>query len=228
MKWSCHPDQDREPSGEFDDTNVGPAQHMFDLKTPREVFEQFITPDMIKHIVRCTNVYGERYFEKKQRKEAWKPVTDNEMWSFIAILIATGRNKQNHMSINLLWTRQKPWRIDFYSYAMGQRRFKLIYVCLRFDDIRTRAERIQASGDKLEPIKTISDMFVANRVRNYIPPKILTVDERLCLFRGKYIYTKSLEICDQHISIYRTVFIQSVHPQQTWQVWHQNLGLCCA
>lgn len=188
MKWSCEPIQDREEIGEFDDTNVGPAEHMLGLKTPREVFEQFFTNDMIDHIVRCTNIYGERYFEMRKRKDEWKPVTINEMRSFIAILIATGRNKQNHMSLDVLWTHQKSWRVGFYAYSMGQRRFKLIYVCLRFDDVRTRSERVQHSTDKkLEPIKTISDQFITNCLRNYIAPKILTVDERLCLFRGNYI-----------------------------------------
>lgn len=184
MKWTCKPKPNRTTSGKFDETSVGPASHMVNLKTPREMFEQFITVDMIKEIVRCTNIYGKNYFEKKNRKEVWRPITVNEMWSFIAILIATGRNKQNHMSIEQLWSSHKPWRIDFYSYCMGQRRFKLIYVCLRFDDKTTRAERIQASGDKLEPIKIVTDLFVSNCQRNYIPPKVLTVDERLCLFRG--------------------------------------------
>lgn len=151
------------------------------MKTPREVFEAFFTAEIIEEVVTCTNGYGVQKF-----LESWKPVTKNEMLGFIAILIATGRNKQNHVSLDELWTSNKVWRIEFYRLVMSKNRFKQIYICLRFDDRSTRPQRFQVSNDKLEPIRSVFDKFVARCQDNYVAPKNLTVDERLCLFRGKH------------------------------------------
>lgn len=181
--WSFESHPDREPNGEFDDSFIGPADHCRGIKTAREAFQTFLSPDIIREVVRCTNLNGERYSQTSNIK--WKPVTENEMWSFISILIAAGRNKQNHYSIEAMWTACKAWKIDFYSFAMGKNRFKELFICLRFDDRETRAERFRKSNDKLEPIRVIFDIFVENCRKSYVPPCALTIDERLCLFRGK-------------------------------------------
>ncbi|KAL9698498.1 hypothetical protein quinque_001939 [Culex quinquefasciatus] len=170
-------------------SNVGPAPHCRKMKTPRDVFLAFLSPEIIDEIVVCTNLYGTGRYGKE-----WKAVTTNEILSFIAILIAAGRNHQNHVNVNDMWTSNKNWRINFYHHALAKNRFKEIFICLRTDDVRTRKSRFLKSGDKLEPIRKIFDVFVANCQRNYVPPKVLTVDERLCLFRGRVsfrVYIKS-------------------------------------
>ncbi|XP_038106842.1 piggyBac transposable element-derived protein 3-like [Culex quinquefasciatus] len=177
------------PIKDFDASNVGPAPHCRKFRTAKEAFLAFLSSDIIDEIVECTNLYGRR-----KRESSRKDVTKNEVLSFIAVLIAAGRNHQNHVHINEMWTANKTWRIDFYRFALGKNRFKELFVCLRTDNVLDRNDRYMKSHDKLEPIRKILDIFVSNCQRNYVPPKVLTVDERLCLFRGRVsfrVYIKS-------------------------------------
>lgn len=156
---------------------------MRNLKSASQAFKAFLSTAIIEEVVLCTNLFGDRYFTGK--KKDWKPVTTNEIWAFIGILIAAGRNHQNHMSVATMWSSNRAWSIDFYRFGMSKNRFKDIYVVLRFDDVTTRPDRFKHSNDRLEPIRKIFDMFVQNCLHNYIAPRNLTIDERLCLFRGK-------------------------------------------
>lgn len=185
-RWGTKPPADVDmapPIKDFDACNVGPAPHCRKFRTAKEAFLAFLSSDIIDEIVECTNLYGRR-----KRESSWKDVTKNEVLSFIAVLIAAGRNHQNHVHINEMWTANKTWRIDFYRFALGKNRFKELFVCLRTDNVLDRNDRYMKSHDKLEPIRKILDIFVSNCQRNYVPPKVLTVDERLCLFRGECDY----------------------------------------
>lgn len=195
MVWSSELPKNRESSGKFDDSKVGPAEHCRNLKSIAQAFKVFLTEEMIEEVVRCTNLYGERYFTEKKQK--WKPVTVNELWAFIGILIAAGRNHQNHVNLNTMWSSNKAWTIDFYRLGMSKNRFSDIYTVLRFDNISTRPQRFRKSNDKLEPIRNILDKFLNNCLQSYVPSSNLTIDERLCLFRGKmrffYLYDPRLQ-----------------------------------
>lgn len=178
MRWYFTPPKRREKIGEFGKSGVGPAQICHHVKTAKEAFECYISPDIIQEVLRYTNLYGERHVEN------WRPVTENELKCFIAVLIAAGRNKQNRLDVNMMWTQHGAWRIDFYRFAMSKKRFTQIFICLRFDDPVTRPKRFSESNDKLEPIRTVFNALSRNCERNFIAPQNLTVDERLCLFRG--------------------------------------------
>lgn len=96
MTWSSNVPKDREPCGIFDDSKIGPAEHMRSLKSAAQAFKAFLSEAIIEEVVCCTNLYRERYYTGKY--QVWKPVSINEMWAFIGILIVAGRNHQNYMS----------------------------------------------------------------------------------------------------------------------------------
>lgn len=133
-------------------------------------------------MVKYTNLFAIRNNKK------WKKVTTAEMKAFMGILIAAGRLHQNDLNTHLLWDSEDTWSASFFKIAMSRERFKKIYDNWRFDDKATRNRRFQKSKNKLEPIRTIYDDFVERCVNNYNPGKHLTIDERLCVCRGKFYF----------------------------------------
>ncbi|GFN96237.1 PiggyBac transposable element-derived protein 4 [Plakobranchus ocellatus] len=57
--------------------------------SPAETFDLFISQDMIKVIVKCTNEEG-----KRQRGDAWKATDDVEIRGLIRFLVLLGAQKQ--------------------------------------------------------------------------------------------------------------------------------------
>lgn len=138
-RWRHEPYNDGSPPiMDFDSSSVGPAPHCRDMKTPKDVFLAFMSAEIIDEIVECTNLYGSRRYGQD-----WKAVTKNEILSFVAVLIAAGRNHQNDVSVNDMWTSNGCWRVAFYHIALGKNRFKQIFVCLRTDDVLTRKDRLR-------------------------------------------------------------------------------------
>lgn len=141
---------------------------------------------MIGNMVKFTNLFGRR--SAKKTKAVWKDVSKAEMEAFIGILIAAGRLHQNNLNIDFLWSSDDVWSPSFYKLAMSKNRFKTIFNNWRFDDKTTRNRRLRKSRNKLEPINSFYQDFVKRCVQNYNPGENLTVDERLCVFRGKFFW----------------------------------------
>lgn len=180
-EWSRKPTDDPPSTGEFDEALHGLTNHSRSFQTAREAFELFMSDEMLSTMVKYTNMFA----SSKNRK--WHPVTKPEMRAFIAILIAAGRMHMNDLNTHLLWQSDDICTPSFFKLAMSRDRFKDIYNFWRFDDKSTRKRRFRRSQNKLEPIKTIYNDFVERCIRNYNPGKHLTIDERLCVFRGKYL-----------------------------------------
>ena len=70
----------------------------------------------------------------------------------------------------------------FFQATMSLKRFLYIEACLRFDDPSTRLAR----GTPLAPIFDIYEQFVGNCSKLYSPSDIVTIDEMLIGFRGRY------------------------------------------
>jgi hypothetical protein len=68
---------------------------------------------------------------------------------------------------------------------MSRVRFQAILRCLRFDDRATRDQRKEQTGNKAEAIQEVFDLFAAQCKKSFIPSSFITVDEHLCLYRGR-------------------------------------------
>ena len=104
MKWNTIPDSERTSIGLFDNSKVGPAPQFQKLTSIQQSFEVFMSDVILSEIQKCTNIFGQN------RYDIWKPVSSNELKAFIGILIAAGRCKENHMSVDLMWTNKMPGR----------------------------------------------------------------------------------------------------------------------
>lgn len=169
------------------------------LTSIKDAFQCFINEDMLAEICIFTNQHGEVYTKKFNESHsadqmAWKNVTITELYAFIAVLIASGRNHGRKLHLTEMWTENELFKQPFFTAVMSRNRFKMIYRHLRFDDPSTRENRITETKDKLQAIRNTYDQFVKNCVDNYSPGENITVDERLATFRGKCpfrVYIKS-------------------------------------
>lgn len=185
-KWTAQPCQSRNISDEYDDGNHGLTTHSAKIETAKDAFLQFFNNSIFAVMTKYTNLQAQRKTSKGKRKTArWKKVTETEMQAFVGIIVAAGRLHQNDLDLQSLWENDDFWCPSIYKTAMSRKRFKSIMNFWRFDDKSTRKRRFAKSNNKLEAIDKIYKEFVANCINNHDPGKNLTVDERLCVFRGK-------------------------------------------
>lgn len=165
-------------------------------KTPAEIYNLFLTDEIVGKIVNDTNKYAEKYLEdhqdeikEKSRLKAWKPTDDEEMRRFFGVIFVMGLNKVPH--INDYWSKKSIYRNEFICSVMPRDRFLIILKFWHFCD-----ESMDNTGDKLYKIRQIQDML-NNRYQEVLRPgKILVIDESMIPWRGRlkfrqYIKNKS-------------------------------------
>lgn len=165
----------REFNSISEDSDLGSTSSL----TIGETFALFISGDMVKDICCETNHQVARLSMNRI-----EPIVVEELYAFIAIMLASGRNRSRKLGLNDLWINEDPFCQPFFPAAMSRDRFITIFSQIRFDDKETRKERFIASSDRLEPIKSILNKFVNGCNQNYSPVGKVTVDERLVSFKG--------------------------------------------
>lgn len=169
------------------------------LTSIKDAFQCYVNEDMLADICIHTNRQGEVYTRKFNENHPtgqmnWKNVTITELYAFIAVLVASGRNHGRKLHLSEMWAENDLFKQPFFTAVMSRNRFKMIFRHLRFDDPTTRENRITETQDKLQAIRNTYDQFVKNCIDNYSPSENITVDERLATFRGKCpfrVYIKS-------------------------------------
>ena len=144
--------------------------------TPGELFSLYMSPDIIKLIVKYTNAEGRR-----QRGDTWVATDDVEIRAFIGILIFLGAQKQSDVNLVTVW--EPLIGQDFVRATMSKNRCFQLLNTLRFDDKDTR--RARQTREKLAPISELFEIHSANLERYFVPGPFLTVDEQLVPFRGR-------------------------------------------
>ena len=90
----------------------------------------------------------------------------DEFLACIAILIRSGTDSDNFTSIDDIWSAidGKP----FYRAVISKNRFKFFIRAIRFDNYRTRQDRIQ--NDRLAAVSEMWSLFINNLPRTYVYP----------------------------------------------------------
>nr|XP_042895319.1 piggyBac transposable element-derived protein 4-like [Parasteatoda tepidariorum] len=104
-----------------------------------------------------------------------------EIRAFIGLYLA-GIHKSSHVNVPDIWNTDGTGLEVFYR-TMSYNRFLFLMRCIRFDDITDRPSRREL--DKLAPIQSIFEKFVANCQHVYSLGEFVTIDEKLEPFRGK-------------------------------------------
>lgn len=177
------------------------------LKNPIDIWNYFMSEEIIDIIVDCTNKYIEelRVSGKYSRERDANPTSKHEIRALIGLLYLGGVTDSNRTNRDDVWKRDG-YGIELFHFVMSQQRFKFLLRCIRFDDKTTRSER--QKYDKLAAIRNIFDIFVSGCQKGYHFSDFVTIDEMLVGFRGKcnfrqYIPSKPnkyglkiLAICD--------------------------------
>ena len=144
--------------------------------TPADCFDLYISPDIIRDIVKYTNLEGVR-----QKGDRWVATDGLEIRALIGIIIYLGAQRQSKVNLVTIWTPLIGQ--DFCRATMSKNRVFALLSALRFDDKDTR--RLRQQRDPLAPISDILKVHSANLLRYFVPGATLTVDEQLIPFRGR-------------------------------------------
>ena len=155
-------------------------------ETMSEVFNLFVSNEILDIIVRETNREARRWHEAWNTNhpdniKEWKAVTLQELKALIDILMYAGATRDRLEPMKELWS-QKTGR-PLFAATMSFNRYKSLMRFLRFDNKRTRENR--RATDKLAAFRDVWQMFIANLPKYYLPGVDITVDEQLVAFRGR-------------------------------------------
>ena len=150
-------------------------------KSAIELFELFIPDEVYAELVYYTNekiaLLSKSY---KSDKATTGETGISELKALVGILVMSGLKNDNHVSSRAMWN---PFDgCPLYRSAMSNARFVFLMRCLRFDNSKTRPERVAL--DRLAPIRNTWDTFISACKNCYVPGPHLTIDEQLVPFRG--------------------------------------------
>ncbi|XP_063226688.1 piggyBac transposable element-derived protein 4-like [Bacillus rossius redtenbacheri] len=152
------------------------------VNSATDCFKQFFTDEMIDIIIRYTNQRGNE-LKMSGKLLDWRNIDRRELISFLGLLIMYGVQKGRGKPIEEFWDCE--YGIPLFRATMSRVRFQAILRSLRFDDCNTRLERKERTGNKAEPIQELFDLFVVQCKTSFIPSSNITVDEHLCVYRGR-------------------------------------------
>lgn len=151
-------------------------------KSPLDIWLCLFDDEMLNKIVDCTNIKINSISQKFSRDRDVRSTNIVEIKALIGLLYLAGVRKANHMNLADLW-RTDGSGVEAFRLGMNRIRFQFLMRCVRFDDIRTRQERVQV--DKLAAIRTLFEKFNCNQKKCYSHSAYITIDEKLEAFRGK-------------------------------------------
>ena len=140
--------------------------------SPADAFKVFITPDIVRTIVECTNIEG------SQRYGDWHLTDCDEMYQLFGLLIIGGAHHNNKTRVADLWSSEHGQAI--YTTTMSRNRFLRMLGALRFDNRAIRNE-----NDKFAPIHSVFERIVAKFRSSYKADEAVTVDEQLVTTRSR-------------------------------------------
>lgn len=151
-------------------------------------FKSVLDDVIVRTICIETNRRGKRAVEanerlplsEQKRMRPWYPMTENELYAFIGLVLYAGAEKSNLVEAKDLFAKG---HTAIYRATMSLDRFEQITRFLRFDDHLARP-RLLAS-DKLASFRYVWTVFLNNLIRHYFPSSELCIDEQLLNTRNR-------------------------------------------
>lgn len=139
------------------------------INTPYDAWKCFINEPILRHIQRCTNNFAPEL-----------ELTLSQLENFIGLQYARGIYG-NHHSVHFLWSSK--FGCKLFSNAMSRNDFFKIKKSIRFDDKRTRNERV--TRDQFTHIRDIFELFADNCRKTFTPGYSLCIDEQLMPLKSR-------------------------------------------
>ena len=146
-----------------------------------EIFQLFVSENMVEHIVRETNnYYTTKTIPRHSRLMAWKNTTVTEMYRYFALSMLMSR--VNKVSIEEYWSTEL-LRTKSFPTIMTKDRYKSLLQMLHFHDNNETTNQ-----DALIKIRIIIDRLRNSFSIAFYPYKYLCIDENLLLFKGRCFF----------------------------------------
>lgn len=168
--------------------------------TPVTTWLRLFDNIMLEELVRGTNEklrsFATKYAEHKRKHSiAFSQPLDKshstryhqtdlkEIKAVIGILYMLGVYRMRQLSLDEIWVRDGTG-VDWFYSVMSLDQFKILLRALRFDEKRTRTERLKE--DKITHIRSLLTRFKENSKSSYELSRTVTVDEMLFRFMGRW------------------------------------------
>ena len=140
--------------------------------SPADAFRVFITPDIVRTIVECTNIEGSQRYGDRHLTDC------DEMYQLFCLLIISGAHHDNKTRLADLWSSEHGRAR--YATTMSRNRFLQMPGALRFDN-----QAIRNENNKFSSIRSIFERIVAKFRSSYKAGEAVTVDEQLVTTRNQ-------------------------------------------
>ncbi|KAM5170545.1 piggyBac transposable element-derived protein 4-like [Mantella aurantiaca] len=156
---------------------------------PLAYLQLFLTDEVIEKIVTETNRYKEQQsatlYRKFSRIRKWEPVTKDDIWNFLGLIILQGVVKKPLQK--WYWSTNKLLETPFFGTVMTEYRFSLIMKFLHFTN-NEEFDETTHPAPKLKKIWEVFQMVVKNFQQTYVPERDISIDESLMAYKGRLIW----------------------------------------
>ncbi|KAM5148797.1 piggyBac transposable element-derived protein 4-like [Mantella aurantiaca] len=119
---------------------------------------------------------------KFSRSRKWEPVTKNDIWNFLGLIILQGVVKKPLQK--WYWSTNKLLETPFFGTVMTEYRFSLIMKFLHFTN-NEEFDETTHPAPKLKKIWEVFQMVVKNFQQTYVPKRDISIDESLMAYKGR-------------------------------------------
>ncbi|XP_068089543.1 piggyBac transposable element-derived protein 4-like [Hyperolius riggenbachi] len=157
-----------------------------DRDDPLAYLALFLTSEVIEKIVGETNRFAEQQLATTQMRQSrnrrWEPVTPDEMWLFLGLIILQGLVGKPVQK--WYWTTNRLLATPFFGTIMPEYRFSLIMKFLHFANNDEYDEHTHPAP-KLRKIWDVYQLIQRSFRDSYVPERDVSVDESLMAYKGR-------------------------------------------
>ncbi|XP_022904015.2 piggyBac transposable element-derived protein 4-like [Onthophagus taurus] len=147
-------------------------------------FLLFMNDEVVEIIISETNKYASE--QTCNKKIIWIPITKEDFFNFIAVLLLAARHRKNKLVEN--WSTDELLHTPIFGKVMSRNRFQMILRMLHFAD---NAEQIQ--GDSFHKLRRVFEKIKTSFAHNFSPFQNFVIDESLVLFKGRLLFKQFIK-----------------------------------